>query len=104
MEHTPGPWKRYGWTVYAGDSDKVTAIARCAVDYAADCSSDPEWHAQGPKEAEGTANAQLLTEAPNMLDALKEIVTHAAPLMQAKDALGFDINRIARAAIKAATS
>ena len=73
MEHTPGPWKRYGWTIYVGDQDKVTAIARCAVDYAADCSDDPEWHAQGPQEQEGTANAKLIAASPRLLEALEKI-------------------------------
>ncbi len=34
-----------------------------------------------------------------LLDALREIKQYTAPLMQAKDPLGFDIDRIASAAI-----
>ena len=45
----------------------------------------------------------LEEQRDDLLKALREIIEYTAPLMQAKDVLGFDINRIARSAIERIT-
>ena len=75
QKHTPGPWKvvheeeRYpGWNGpiphSIGTSDGETIIARCPDGWG----------------AEDNANARLIAAAPELLDALSEIMSHRTPI------------------------
>ena len=86
--HTPGPWETSRDAVPDGHT-QVTVYAE----------SDGERVATAFRNE---ANARLIAAAPDLLAALDQITQHTAPLMRAKDPLGFDIDRIARAAIKLA--
>ncbi len=88
--HTPGKWTLEGKIVGATiDKDNGRREVRAILEMI-------EGH-------QTEANARLVTAAPELLDALREIIQYTAPLIQAKDVLGFDIDRIARAAIEKAT-
>ena len=89
MEHTKGPWKAEKFCIWQGE----TYIAGTQT---------------GIDEETQQANARLIAEAPNMLDALNEIVAwedHASDgrVVEWPAQLHEALNT-ARAAIKAATS
>jgi hypothetical protein len=66
-EHTPGPWKRYGLTIYASQHyrNRFSASLQAGID------ADNKWT---PYE-ELEANARLMASAPDLLAALKAIIT-----------------------------
>ena len=77
MNHTPGPWKQHGCTVYQNDNWKDGTnlggrlVARCYAHTVPD--TDPE-----DTIAEDAANARLIAAAPELLAALREIMAHEA--------------------------
>src|SRR5579862_1511913 len=66
--HTPGPWIRDGMSVIA---DHGTRRTRRTI---ADC-----FFGRKSQSAEDTANAYLVSAAPDMLAALEELVEPACP-------------------------
>jgi hypothetical protein len=99
-QYTPGPWywepRSYeGSTrrdVFLNSANPVQgAILALREDFA-------DW-----RPWERSANAHLIAASPAMADALREIITHCAPLVQAGDPLGLAIQRIARQALSTAT-
>lgn len=96
-EPTPGPWGI--GAAHTGEDDiDIYDDGGMMVARAIGSRDDPD---QG--SAETWANAKLIAAAPALLEALKEIRQHAAPLVQSKDPLGQSIERIAKAAIEAAS-
>ena len=108
MKHTPGPWKGGSgksytesneprWVVYASSKQHGKGICR-VVNY--------NKHVKSYQEAD--ANAKLIAEAPNMLEALKEVTERLDGIdrllrhKDTNDTLSCVIR--AHAAIKAATS
>lgn len=81
-KHTKGPWhaaNRYEV------KNEIGLIARVAT----------AWAGNGTINA----NARLIAAAPDMLEALRDIREHAAPLVQSGDPLGLRIDAMARAII-----
>ena len=98
MEYTPGPWKTSIWK--DGDSHQGNRIM------AADGFEVANLSYTGAQEDQ---DARLIAEAPNMLDALKDVAAALAPIKEGKrDGATFGNLSIAadtvEAAIKAATS
>ena len=91
MEHTKGPWKAEKFCIWQGE----TYIAGTQT---------------GIDEETQQANARLIAEAPNMLDALKGIIRNAGYESGEADVSlrALNVSRVyldaARAAIEAATS
>ena len=82
-EHTPGPW-RHEWrepdcTVWAGEDEHVASI-----------------YGDGSVE-NATANARLIAAAPDLLEALKEVLIHFSGTV-AVECCGLVVDK-ARAAI-----
>ena len=87
-KHTPGPWTVIGREIH-GPDDSGAIVARI-----------PEWGVLADITDPGLNNARLIAAAPDLLDALRTIVAHAASVqLDPQWAV-----RIARQAIEQATT
>lgn len=93
-QHTPGPW---AVITEARDTRITSSDAHCITRL-------PQW----PElQAEATANARLIAAAPDLLEALQEILAaaqHNDPSRWVARSLGLHVLAIADAAIKKATT
>lgn len=103
MSHTPGPWKAlgllspFGWLIkYDGKDGKESIAYIQAYDVETD---DPEPY--GKWDEESQANHDLVLAAPDLLAALKELVSEFEKLQGAWP-FPSDAKDLARAAIKKA--
>lgn len=81
MHHTPGPWRQTGVNIRAGD-----ALIAFATDHYAD---------EHTLESEKLANARLISSAPDLLRALRQIES----ALEHEPEMYSDILLIAREAI-----
>jgi len=93
MTHTPGPWRiETDTTLIWGncDSDDMTSYG---MGYpVADCQHPRSWRRDRPTEAEIDGNARLIVAAPDLLTALKGLLT-------AIDSTEFDGNALRECAV-----
>lgn len=92
-KHTPGPWRRAAFVV-GSDTERIVAV----------CQPDDGIGGLKPtSEEECIANADLMAEAPAMLDALlriQGIIDHRATLCDRMDLITHDERENFRAVIK----
>jgi hypothetical protein len=100
-QSTPGPWRwghfgidlgaeHQGYALGCLDSPDNTSVLSYGMD------GEEDIYAENP------ADAWLIAAAPDLLEALREILTLTAPLCQESDALGLTIRRVALRAIAVA--
>ena len=91
-QHTPGPWNVTGLYVRERDGGLVASI----IDL---------WHDQKTPKAEKNANARLIAAAPDMLDALQNILNgiETGVVTSDHDEIFNNASAKARAAIDKAT-
>lgn len=71
MKHTPGPWLIDAGMCHSGDIATIyNTTDKWVTIYA------PNWAATGIDEHEQSANARLISAAPDLLSALNAMITH----------------------------
>lgn len=92
-EHTPGPWN-----VQPYQADQGESIAICAGSHIIALIPPEEEAREGEWSKEDKSNARLIAAAPEMLEALAEILRNVSPWERA-DTMAGRLGGIARAAI-----
>lgn len=79
--HTPGPWKAFGRTVYAGETPVALGISEFDAELSPVYANDARHPLKN--DDEGEANARLIAAAPDMAKELTQLKADKAELVDA---------------------